>query len=138
MNPLNNPLAPICLDLHEGIRECARLVKAFEEFSSEERAHGPGLGRSFRLNRDPAVLSSDSISGGVGVAASPDVGPWAPPDSGEESMKPSEEDGRDWDAELRDDENPRQDVQRLRRLRRRSMAMRMEMRPQLEREPQDG
>lgn len=55
MNPIGNPLALLCEELHHGVRECARLVKAFEEFS-----------------------------GGVGVAASPDVGPWAPPDSGEE------------------------------------------------------
>lgn len=31
-------------------------------------------------------------------------------------MRPREYDGRDWDAELKDDENPRGDVQRLRRL----------------------
>lgn len=31
-------------------------------------------------------------------------------------MRPREYDGRDWDGERADDENPRGDVQRLRRL----------------------
>ena len=48
--------------------------------------------------------------------------------------RPSWLDDRDWDSERKDDENPREDVQRARR---RSMTMRMELRQQDE-EKSDG
>lgn len=48
-------------------------------------------------------------------------------------MRPQNGDrDRDWDSELDDAENPRPDVQRLRAIRRRAMAMRPEARVQME------